>query len=134
MDKHKESAFRYESEEAESPSFTEVTLVENERLAIKKPFHIKMIVNSKGKSNLVVSWVIKNTQDVWVIHTSDEFIEDRCEGDSGDYFNRICKVPAYVLASGKYTEDVFLAERACEMFQVLPYLCLKLNLRKKWQI
>jgi len=120
LEKHSENILGYEcAEESDTPHFRKVALVETERVAIDKPFHLHIEVDPKGRSNLVISLVIRNMQDVWAIHSSDEFGAFGKTMDSAGKYARNCEIPAYALAPGKYFVDVYLEERACETIQVM---------------
>jgi lipopolysaccharide transport system ATP-binding protein len=80
--------------------------------AIDKKIIIKFDVETYGKSELVVGIIIRNLQDIWVHHSSDEFSYEAIHAAS----QRECELPPYALRSGKYFLDVFLGKRNYELF------------------
>lgn len=82
--------------------------------AIDKPILIQFTLNTCEKKEVGVSVVIRNTQDIWIHHSSDEFGEiDKSSS------RRQCYIPAYSLAPGKYYIDAFIHQRNIESFETI---------------
>ena len=60
--------------------------------------------------------VILNNQSVAIHHSSDELAASDTKRNLS---KRCCEIPPYALGPGKYSVDVFLAQRNREMFQEL---------------
>ena len=75
---------------------------------------IAFFIETHNVPDVVLSIVIRNKQDVWVHHTSDEFAED---ADYSKRMTRYCDIPKYALAEGTYFLDVYLGRRNHELFQ-----------------
>jgi lipopolysaccharide transport system ATP-binding protein len=78
-----------------------------------EPLAIRIEVYTGGLRDLVVSVHIFNPSGQMVHHSSDEF----CADSLGAAPVRICEIPSYGLAAGKYTISLNLAARNIEIYQ-----------------
>jgi len=83
---------------------------------IDRPIRINFDLETFGNRGLVICLVIRNSQGIWVHHTSDEFNETPLNDRDS---KRECKIPPYALAPGQYYLDIFLGERNYELFESL---------------
>lgn len=106
------------SHKSDKPYFLkiEVTQENNEGdiFRIDKPITIRFDIETLGKKNLVVGLVIRNNQDMWIHHSSDEFKGDKIY--SSDSL-REAVLPPYALAAGRYCVDAHLDQRNVESFE-----------------
>jgi len=102
----------------QTPYFKEINLIQNSEhingFAIDKPIRILFNIETYGKKGLSIGIVIKNSQDLWVIHSSDEFRNNTMYNNISQ---RECEIPAYALAAGNYVINVSLWQRNVEIFQ-----------------
>lgn len=102
----------------EHPHFIKVEVYQdntiNNMFGLDRPITIKFKIETHGKRGLVVGLVIRNSQDVWVHHSSDEFSYELIDSRASQ---RECEIPPYALAPGKYYLDVFLGQRNFELFE-----------------
>jgi lipopolysaccharide transport system ATP-binding protein len=107
--------------ELDHPHFRRIELyqdnVRGTNFHIDKPIRIKFDIQTYGKRGLIVCLVIRNTQGIWVHHTTDEFTQETLINDSAS--KRECELPPYALAAGKYYLDIFLGQRNFELFESL---------------
>ena len=75
---------------------------------------IEFLIETHNVLDVVLSIVIRNKNDVWVHHTSDEFAEDE---DYSKKTVRKCNIPKYALADGTYFIDIYLGRRNYELYQ-----------------
>lgn len=83
---------------------------------IDQPLVIKFNLETYGKKGLVVGIVLRNSQGIWVHHSSDEFSYEIIDEQAAQ---RECEIPPYALAPGKYYLDTFLGQRNFELFESL---------------
>jgi lipopolysaccharide transport system ATP-binding protein len=104
----------------DDPHFIKVEFYQSNTTAnifsINKPITIKFDIETYGKRGLVVGIVIRNTQGIWVHHSSDEF---NCGNFNDRASHRECEIPPHGLAPGKYYLDIFLAKRNFDLFEKL---------------
>jgi lipopolysaccharide transport system ATP-binding protein len=106
--------------ELEKPFYREVLLYQGGvnvfTVAINKTFTIRCKIEKHNRKNLVSGLIVKNSENLWVIHTSNEFSSKLLE-DFGAEIN--IEFPAYTLGAGKYSVDVTLFERNYEFYEYL---------------
>jgi lipopolysaccharide transport system ATP-binding protein len=83
--------------------------------SIERPLVLTFAINPCSKRDLTVGLVIRNSQGVWVQHSSDEFAAAK---DPGSTMRR-CVIPPHALAPGKYHMDALLAKRNEEAFETI---------------
>ena len=109
-------AFYRAEKKLDKPHFKEIVVYQadkpNNIFAINKKIIIKVELETYDKSELVVGIIIRNTQDIWVHHSSDEFSYEAIHTAS----QRECELPPYALGPGKYYLDIFLGKRNYEVF------------------
>jgi len=103
------------------PYFEEITLIQDGQFknvfSIDKPIRLKFVIGNFEKYDSGIGVVIRNSQDLWIIHSSDEFSNNNSNRVSS---LRECEIPAYALAAGTYSIDVSLWQRNIEIFQSIP--------------
>jgi lipopolysaccharide transport system ATP-binding protein len=105
--------------DSEKPSFRAITMrpaVKAGNFAIDMGIQIEFDIETLGRKNLVVGMVILNNQNMVIHHSSDELVRLNSGRDPS---KRWCEIPPYALGPGKYSVDVFLAQRDYAMFQEL---------------
>ena len=105
--------------DSEKPSFRAITMRPADNagtFAMDRAIQIEFDLETHGNQNLVVSMVILNNQSVAIHHSSDELA---ALDTKRNLSKRCCEIPPYALGPGKYSVDVFLAQRNREMFQEL---------------
>lgn len=104
------------SQKLDKPHFEKVEIYQignpSNIFAINQKIMIKFDIETYGKSELVVGIIIRNPQEIWVHHSSDEFSCEAIHTAS----QRECELPPYALGPGKYFVDVFLGKRNYELF------------------
>lgn len=102
------------------PHFKRIEIYQNKsqfnKFCIDKTINILFDLETYDKRGLVVCLVIRNSQGIWVHHTSDEFNKQSINERAS---KRVCEIPPYALAPGKYYLDIFLGERNFELFESL---------------
>ncbi|MEI6516921.1 MAG: ABC transporter ATP-binding protein, partial [bacterium] len=82
---------------------------------MNEPLTIRFEVHTAGLKDLVLGTVIHNSAGLIVHHSSDEF----SEASLGGAPVRVCEIPPYGLAAGKYKVSLSLAARNIEIYQAL---------------
>ena len=82
---------------------------------IDEPVIIKVYLHTGGFRDLVVSVLVNRDDGMIVHHSSDEFCS---EGGLGSASTRLCEIPPYALAPGRYTVSLYLGARNRELYQV----------------
>ena len=80
------------------------------------PINIVFEVEAYDKLDLVVGIVIKNSNGVWIHHSSSEFNTNTNTIDYESNFQKCC-IPSYVFAPGVYYLDASLAIRNYKIFE-----------------
>jgi lipopolysaccharide transport system ATP-binding protein len=110
----------YFSESAsQKPSFRAIKMrpADNAgKFAIDRTMQIEFDIETHGGRNLVISIIIVNSQGTAIHHSSDELAASNPDHNPS---KRWCEIPPYALGPGKYSVDVFLAQRNQEMFEEL---------------
>ncbi len=114
------SASSYEAKERPaSPHFERITATQEPAaqgtFSIGQPLVVTFETNPCGKKDLTVGLVIRNSQGVWVQHSSDEFAAAK---DPLATVSR-CIIPPHALGPGKYHLDALLAKRNEEAYEHL---------------
>jgi len=118
---NRSSCFHYLSpQEKTLPFFREISLQQaGESVSVvsnNNPFTIRFIVEKHGRRDLRVCLLLKNSEELWVLHSSNEF----SSRDLDDFNSQITvEIPAYVLPSGSYSIDVSIEKRNYETFEHL---------------
>jgi lipopolysaccharide transport system ATP-binding protein len=83
---------------------------------IDRPLRVEFEYDPKDASDAVVTLVLRNTQGVWVHHSTDEFSDELIDRRAG---RRTCEVPAYALAADEYFVTAALGARYGELYEKL---------------
>jgi len=106
--------------ELEKPFYREVFLEQGGKkvsvVAINKPFAIRCKIVKRNRKDLVGGLIVKNSDDLWVIHTSNESSLKPLR-DFGDEIN--IEFLAYTLGAGVYSVDVTLLEKNHEFYEYI---------------
>ncbi|MBW4649276.1 MAG: ABC transporter ATP-binding protein [Kastovskya adunca ATA6-11-RM4] len=103
----------------EKPHFRKIEISQGERIsgnafAIDQPIRIKFHVERLEKKEIIIGIVIRNSQGLWIHHSSDEFNSETVNNSSS---RRECRLPPYALSPGKYYVDAYLGQRNIETLE-----------------
>jgi lipopolysaccharide transport system ATP-binding protein len=104
----------------ERAHFTRIRVTQDGNAAsvfrIDRPLRVEFEYDPKDASDAVVTLVLRNTQGVWVHHSTDEFSDELIDRRAG---RRTCEVPAYALAADEYFVTAALGARYGELYEKL---------------
>jgi len=103
------------------PHFRRICLTQNGQAVsifrIDQALRVEFEFDPRDISDLVVTLVLRNSQGVWVHHSTDEFAVTELDRSSR---RRVCQIPPYALAAEEYFLTAALTrERYGELFEKL---------------
>jgi lipopolysaccharide transport system ATP-binding protein len=102
------------------PHFTRIQLTQGGRhgtvFRMDQSIRVEFEFDTKEKADLVVTIVLRNSQGVWIHHSTDEFAADELDRGTG---RRTCEIPPYALATENYFVTAALGVRYGDLFEKL---------------
>jgi lipopolysaccharide transport system ATP-binding protein len=99
------------------PHFQKITVSQENKksdpFSIDEPIYIDFDIEPANTENLFIGIAIRNSLNIWVHHSSDEFTSKK----GLNKFTRQCKIPPHGLSAGTYYLDVFLGIRNYKLFE-----------------